>query len=333
MKNKFKVHEIKRMLRVKLSQITVDKTIINDIIYSLITTSLKGIDTHGISQIKNIFNRYEFGRTQLRKRAKIIKQSSKHAFILVDGLNSPGQHGMMTASRSCKIKAKKFGIAFGIINNSTHFGACSPYIKYLADNGLLSIIGSNSTQSMIAFKSKKINLGNNPIGFGFPSKKENLIIDFSTAVLSFGKLNEMINKNVKIPKHAFVLKNKRSNQVYEISRSQNYAALPFGDYKGASIAMLIEVLSAVIGGGNFLKNAEIVKNRRFYGPSHFIIAIDPNKINKNAKLNIEKYIKELSQNKKLRIPGIKSLEIEKKRRKFGIYLNKEIRNFLKPLTK
>ena len=143
MKNTFKVHEIKKMLRVKLSQISVDKTIINDIIYSLITTSLKGIDTHGISQIKNIFNRYEFGRTQLKRRAKIIKQSSKHAFILVDGQNSPGQHGMMVASRSCKIKAKKFGIAFGIINNSTHFGACSPYIEYLADNGLLSIIGYN----------------------------------------------------------------------------------------------------------------------------------------------------------------------------------------------
>ena len=328
MKNILKINLVKKLIKEKLSKINADKIIINDVIYSLVTTSLRGIDSHGISQIKNIFNRYENGRTQLKKKAKIIKQSNKNALILIDGLNTPGQHGMMTGSRACKAKTKKFGISFCIVNNSTHFGACTPYIKYLPDNGLLSIIGSNSTQSMIAFNSKKANLGNNPIGFGFPTKNKNLIIDFSTAVLSFGKLNEMINKNIKIPKEAFAFKQKRSNQIYEISNSQNYVALPFGDYKGASIAMFIEILSAVIGGGNFLKNTEIIKNNKFYGPSHFIIAIDPNKINKNSKSNIEKYLKELSKNYKLRIPGLNSLKIEKKRTKFGIPLTKEIKKFL-----
>ena len=313
MNKNIKIQTIKKLLIKKLSKIKSDKIIINDIVYSLITTSLRGIDSHGIPQIKNIFNRHNQGRTQLFKKAKIIKESNKNPLILIDGLNAPGQHSMMTGCRMSKKKVKKFGISFCIINNSTHFGACSPYIKYLADNGFFSIIGSNSTQSMIAFKSKNANLGNNPIGFGCASKNENLIIDFSTAVLSFSKLNEMLNKKISIPKGAFVLKKKRKNQIYEISQSQNYVALPFGDYKGASIAMFVEIISAVIGGGNFLKNTETVKKRKFYGPSHFIITIDPKKFNKNIKFNIEKYLKELSKNNTLRIPGINSSKIEKKK--------------------
>lgn len=328
MKNTLKINIVKKLIKKKISKICSNKVIINDLVYSLVTTSLRGVDSHGISQIKNIFNRYENARTQLNHKAKIIKQSDKNPLILIDGLNTPGQHGMMTGVRACKAKTKKFGISFCIVNNSTHFGACTPYIKYLTDNGLLSIVGSNSTQSMIAFKSKKANLGNNPIGLGFPGKNKNLIIDFSTAVLSFGKLNEMIDKNIRIPKKAFVVKKKNANKVYEISNSLNHVALPFGDYKGASIAILIEILSAVLGGGNFLKNTEVIKNKKFYGPSHFIIAIDPKKINKNSKLNIEKYFKELSNNYTLRIPGLNSLKIEKKRIKSGIPLTKEIKEFL-----
>ena len=76
--------------------------------------------------------------------------------------------------------------------------------------------------------------------------------------------------------------------------------------------MFVEIISAVIGGGNFLKSTETVKKGKFYGPSHFIIAIDPKRFNKNIQISLNKYLKELSKNNTLRIPGNNGSRIEKK---------------------
>ena len=325
---KIKITELTKILKKKLSSYKSNKIIINDIITSLISTSLRGIDSHGLVQIKSILLRLDQKRTQLLKKAKIVKQSANNPLILIDALNSPGQHSMMEGCRVVKKKTKKFGISYCIINNSTHFGACTPYIKYLADNGLFSIVGSNSAQSMLAFESTETNLGNNPIGFGCSVKNENLIVDFSTAVISFSKLNEMLNKKLPIPKSSFRLNKKKGNQIYEISNSKNYAALPFGGYKGASIAILVEIMSAVIGSGNFLEKTESYNKKAFYGPSHFILAIDPKKFNKKFFHDLHKYLYKVSKNKSLRIPGLSGDNIEKNRLKFGIPVEYDLLKFI-----
>jgi len=59
--------------------------------------------------------------------------------------------------------------------------------------------------------------------------------------------------------------------------------------------MFVEIINAVIGGRNFLKNTETIKKRKFYGLNHFIIAIDPKQFNKNIKFSLDKYLKELSK--------------------------------------
>ena len=327
----FKTKEIKNILKKILEKYNANKEILEDISSSLILTSLRGIDTHGISQIFNIIDRVNKKRSQLIKKAKIIKNNKNSAVVLIDGYLSPGQHSASFAARESYLKAKKYGIGIAVVKNSTHFGACTPYVNYLTKKNMIAFVGSNSAQSMLAFKSNKPNLGNNPFGFGGPiDKKFDFIFDFSSGVMSFGKLNNIIEKRLSVPKNAFKKINiKKNDVVYEISKSVNYVALPFGDYKGASIAMMIEILSGILSSGNFGNKTELLKKGKFFGPSHFVIAIDPKKFDcLNFSKNLKSYIFQVRK-KNLRLPGFDSNKIEKKRRKNGIPLSK---NFEKKIN-
>jgi len=70
---KIKITELTKILKKKLSSYKSNKIIINDIITSLISTSLRGIDSHGLVQIKSILLRLDQKRTQLLKKLKIMK--------------------------------------------------------------------------------------------------------------------------------------------------------------------------------------------------------------------------------------------------------------------
>ena len=65
----FKTKEIKNILKKILEKYNANKEILEDISSSLILTSLRGIDTHGISQIFNIIDRVNKKRSQLIKKA------------------------------------------------------------------------------------------------------------------------------------------------------------------------------------------------------------------------------------------------------------------------
>merc|ERR1711907_599932 len=74
-------------------------------------------------------------------------------------------------------------------------------------------------------------------------------------------------------------------------------ALAFGGIKGGAVAMMIETLSAVLSNGNFGSNAETVNNDgQLQGPSHFVLAIDPEKFGSRAEefsSNMAQYVADI----------------------------------------
>lgn len=190
---------------------------------------------------------------------------------------------------------------------------------------------------MAAFGAKFVNLGNNPFGFGSPLKDgKYFIFDFSSAVMSFGKLAKYKNQRIPIPENAFIKPEKtpgKDNAVYEIAGALTEVALPFGAYKGASMAIAIEVLSGILSDGNFGSRTEIMKDGKFLGPSHFVLAINPalilGSIEKFQGL-MQKYIRDIRNDKPgIRLPGDRGDKVETERRNNGIPLSRNLLDELK----
>jgi LDH2 family malate/lactate/ureidoglycolate dehydrogenase len=67
---------------------------------------------------------------------------------VVDGGLAPGQHSCMVAAKLAAKLAKQHCIGYVTVKDSTHFGAATPYLQALLDQGMVGMVGSNSSQSM-----------------------------------------------------------------------------------------------------------------------------------------------------------------------------------------
>lgn len=312
-----------------------DTAVADDVSWSLIQTSLRGIDSHGIVQLPKIVERVKAGRSQINSPATFVGGHSSSNVKVLDANLTPGQHSCLVAARHAADLAEKAGIAMISVRNSTHFGACTPYVIELSNRHFVAIAGSNSTQSMAAFGADFANLGNNPFGFAVPvADGEDIVFDSSSAVMSFGRLAKILADTGELPPSAFI-KNKKASvgdNVYEIAGDLEYLANPFGGYKGASIAILIEVLSGILSGGNFGRNTEISDGVNFRGPSHFVIAIHPEFFDVgNLAERMSKYLDDIKQgSSEVRLPGASGQKIKQTRERQGIPVSTELMSILQP---
>ena len=164
-----------------------DPSVAKDITFSLLISSLRGIDSHGLNLLPRILSRVESGRSQLKQPAEVIGNTNDLPVAIVDAHSSPGQHSCLFAARIAETKAKEYGIGFVTVRHSTHFGCCTPFIIEILKEQFIAFVGSNSARSMAAFGVEFANLGNNPFGFGAPVRgSRDFIFDSSSAVISFG---------------------------------------------------------------------------------------------------------------------------------------------------
>jgi ureidoglycolate dehydrogenase (NAD+) len=250
----------------------------SDTAHALVETSRCGVDTHGVALLPKVLDRVKAGRSQLERPARVASGEGKPVATIDAGL-TPGQHATALATREAVARAKAFGIGHVVVRQSTHFGAATPFLRTILNERLVGFVGSNSLRSMGAFGLRRANLGNNPFGFAAPaSEGEDFLFDFCAAVMSFGRRAEYKRDGKPLPEGTFIVPDARpegEGGVAEIADTLDEIALPFGDFKGASIAVMIEVLGGLLSGGHVGSATETVRDGEFLGPSHFVLALDP----------------------------------------------------------
>ena len=310
--------------------------IISDVVNVVIESSLRGLDTHGIAMVPKILKRCKEGRSQLSRPAEVIFKEKDLSIAAIEGHLAPGQHSCLAATRLAKLLAAQRGVGLVTVRNSTHFGGCIPYLVEIIRDRMMGLIGSNSLRSMGVFGLSYPNLGNNPFGFAAPvSGGTDYIFDFSSAIMSFGKKAQLESDEIPVPEGAFKINERPDVKegVSEIADSLSEIAEPFGGFKGASVAMMIEILSGVLGEGYVGEQTEIIQNGQFLGPSHFVLVINPasmpsKSFEERMKIFVDG-IRRRSEN--VRIPGDKSLAIFQKRSMLGIPIDKDLIEEIKSL--
>ena len=129
-----------------------DATVATDTAHSIVASSLRGIDSHGINLLPKIVGRVTSKESsgemlsQVAEPAELIVPGDGLPVGVVDAKLSPGQHACLFAARVCAEKAEKFGIGMVPVRNSTHFGSCAPFLEEVVQRGFICMVGSNSTQ-------------------------------------------------------------------------------------------------------------------------------------------------------------------------------------------
>ncbi len=247
----------------------------------------RGIDSHGTARLKQFYyDRIKEGIQEPVTDFQIVREGFTTA--VVDGNNGMGQ---VIAKKSMDLaikKASEYGMGMVAVKNSTHYGIAGYYVNMAIEAGMIGMTGTNARPSIAPTFGVDNMLGTNPLAIGMPSDDEfPFIIDAATSVAQRGKIEVYARENKAMPPGWVIGEdgNDRIDAVQTlIDLSEGTAALaPLGGigeetagYKGYGYATAVEILSAALQGGNFLKMLMGIDNGKKvpFGLGHFFIAVD-----------------------------------------------------------
>lgn len=255
----------------------------------LLESDRRGIESHGCNRFKPIYiDRIVKGTLLPVTRTEIVKETPTTVIMDAhDGMGMVASHQMMEMLVE---KAKKNGMAGGAIRNSTHYGIAGYWATMASKEGLIGLTGTNARPSIAPTFGVENMMGTNPLTFALPTDEEfPFCIDCATSIVQRGKI-EYYARNGKATPAGQVVANDGtamtdSDEILESLVKGTAALAPLGGigeelagYKGYGYAAVVEILSAALAGGKFMKALTGVSPEgkpQMYHLGHFFFVIDP----------------------------------------------------------
>jgi L-2-hydroxycarboxylate dehydrogenase (NAD+) len=253
----------------------------------LITSDLRGIESHGVGRLKYYYDRIKAGVQFTQTKMEVVKETETTA--LVDG-----HHGMghVIAYRSMQLamdKAKPYGLGAVAVRNGTHFGIAGYYPLMAAQKGMMGFTVTNARPAIAPTFGTEPMLGTNPIAFAAPSDTPYpFCFDGATSITQRGTIEVAARAEKPVPEGWVIDADGNPatdpDRILQDLDEVTAAFLPLGGagelfagYKGYDLATMVEILSASLCGGMFLKDLlGFAKDgsRRPYMLGHFFLAVD-----------------------------------------------------------
>ena len=305
----------------------------------LISSDLRGIESHGVQRLKMYYDRIIAEIQKPVTNFHIVKESKTTA--LVDAGHGMGHVVSYHAMKLAIKKAKKYGTGAVAVRNSTHYGIAGYYSLMAIKEGMIGITLTNARPSIAPTFGVEPMLGTNPLTIGCPTDEEfPFLIDCATSITQRGKIEVFARTETPSPSGWVIdINGEQSTDTVEILNKLmkgTAALLPLGGagetlggHKGYGYGTAVEIIAAALTGGPFLKDLTLDKG---YKLGHFFLAINiesflPLETFKKIAGNI---VRELRNSKKVpgqsRIytAGEKEYEMEIQRQNEGIPINSSI---------
>ena len=253
----------------------------------LIAADLRGIESHGVGRLKYYYDRIQRGQHQVKTEVEVVKETETTA--LIDGRHGMGHVIAYRAMQMAIDKAREYGLGAVTVRNGTHFGIAGYYPLMAAEEGMMGLAVTNARPAIAPTFSTEPMLGTNPIAFAAPSDTEHpFCFDGATSIIQRGKVEVLSRAEKPMPEGWVIDAQGRPltdpDQALEDFGEAQAALLPLGGggeefagYKGYDLGAMVEILSASLCGGMFMKDLlgfEEDGSRRPYMLGHFFLAID-----------------------------------------------------------
>jgi len=215
---------------------------------ALVDAEADGQVGHGFSRLADYAAQARSGK--INPAANITCQAVHPASLLIDadcGFAYPALD--MAVQQGIKV-AQEFGIASMAVTNSHHCGSLSLQVEKLAAAGLIGIMVANSPPAIAPAGGSTPIFGTNPIAFAVPrSGADPLVIDMSLSVVARGKVMNAARTGASIPEGWALDPN--GHPTTDPEQGLQGSMVPIGGAKGTALALMVEVLSALLTGANF----------------------------------------------------------------------------------
>ena len=255
----------------------------------LLESDRRGIESHGCNRFKPIYiDRIKKGTLLPVTNAEIVKETPTTVVMDAhDGMGMVAAHKMMEMLID---KAKTYGMAGGAIRNSTHYGIAGYWTTMASKEGMIGITGTNARPSIAPTYGVENMMGTNPLTFSLPTDEEfPFCLDCATSIVQRGRIEYYAREGKPTPAGTVVSENGEamtdSEEILKALVDGTAALAPLGGigdelagYKGYGYAAVVEILSAALAGGQFMKALTGVDENgkpAMYHLGHFFFVVDP----------------------------------------------------------
>ena len=172
--------------------------------------------------------------------------------------------------------AARTGIALAAIHRSHHAGVMGLTVERFAEQGCVALMVANTPAAMAPWGGRTAVFGTNPIAFAAPvPDADPIVIDLAMSKVARGKIVTARQKRVAIPPDWAL--DADGHPTTDAAKAVEGTMLPFGEAKGAALALMVEILAAGITGAQYAFEASSLLDDKGAPPAlgQTIIVIDP----------------------------------------------------------
>jgi 3-dehydro-L-gulonate 2-dehydrogenase len=289
--------------------------------------SLDGVYTHGVNRFPRFISYIQKGYVIPENQPELV--SSFGAIEQWNGRLGPGPNNALDATRRSVELAGTHGIGCVGLANTNHWMRGGYYGREAAGSGCIFIGWTNAIVGMPTWGAASSKLGNNPLVLAVPHAPGAVVLDMAMSQYSYGTMEAYNMEGRRLPyAGGFDRQGKLTDDPATVL--QTGLAAPIGYWKGAGLALLLDLLAAVISGGD--ATFRITGRGEEYGVSQVFISIDPSRF--AGASNMETMVKEIiedyhqsvpaSEKERILYPGERVLMRRKENLEKGIPVEKQV---------
>jgi 3-dehydro-L-gulonate 2-dehydrogenase len=233
--------------------------------------------------------------------------------------------------------SREHGIGCVTLRNTNHWMRGGSYGWQAADAGVIGICWTNTMPNLPPWGASEPRLGNNPLVIAVPRQEGHIVLDMAMSQFSYGTLESYRRRGEQLPViGGFDPEGNLTSDPGAIEASRR--PLPIGYWKGSGLALMLDMLAAVLSGGHatYQIKADVLQETSL---SQAFFAFDLPSIDKAAPRgqlinHIIQFVQEHdpSEASEVRYPGQRTLEIRKQNLASGIPVDPEVWEQIQPTS-
>ena len=238
-------------------------------------TTRDGVYSHGLNRFPRFRAMVENGSIDVNATPTLTA-----AFGSIERWNGHRGIGNLNALSSMQRAielTRKHGIGAVALANSNHWMRGGAFGWQAANEGVFAICWSNTLPNVPAWGATTPTIGNNPLILAVPrANGQHVVIDMAMSQFSYGALASYAKRGQPLPvPGGYDSAGHLTEDAAAIEASQR--ALPIGYWKGSGLALVLDMIGAMLSGG--LATHELgLDPLREAGQSQIFLAIDPSNL-------------------------------------------------------
>lgn len=288
---------------------------------ALVMAEADGLKGHGLSRVPTYLAMLRAGK--IDGRAVPIARRPRPGVLAIDAAHGFAYPAIDLAVIELPEIARSQGIAAAPIRRSNHCGAAGLHVERLAEQGLVALLFANTPGAIAPWGGARPVFGTNPIAFAAPLPgREPLVIDMALSKVARGPIVAARQKGEAIPE-GWAL-DAAGKPTTDPAAALAGTMVPLGDAKGATLAMMVEILAAALVGTHFAFQASSFLDDKGGPPDtgQLILAIDPAGMGGNwFAERMRTLAHAIEEQPGTRLPGMRRYALRAKARAEGIVVD------------